>query len=190
MTYVDPVWPHSFPDPFVLKFRGEYWGYCTGLWTDSRTDGRCFGVIRSRDLVHWEPMSGAMEPLPGGHTCYWAPEVTYDNGRFYLYYSVGNEEQMEIRVAVSEHPAGPFVDSGRRLTPEPFAIDAHVFLDDDGSRHLFYATDFLGREGMGSINKRGGGRREGRFRRGIVAGFTRKHPRPWAACLLRRRSST
>lgn len=146
MTYVNPVWPHSFPDPFVLKFRGEYWGYCTGFWQD----GRCFGVIRSRDLVHWEALSGALEPLPGGHTCYWAPEVTYDNGRFYLYYSVGNEERMEIRVAMSEHPAGPFVDSGRRLTSEPFAIDAHVFLDDDGSRHLFYATDFLDRSHIGT----------------------------------------
>lgn len=146
MTYVNPVWPHSFPDPFVLKFRGEYWGYCTGFWPD----GRCFGVIRSRDLVHWEPLSGAMEPLPDGHTCYWAPEVTYDSGRFYLYYSVGNEERMEIRVAVSEHPAGPFADSGRRLTSEPFAIDAHVFQDDDGSRHLFYATDFLDRSRVGT----------------------------------------
>ncbi|HWM90238.1 MAG TPA: glycoside hydrolase family 43 protein [Thermoanaerobaculia bacterium] len=149
MTYVNPVWPHSFPDPFVLKFRGEYWGYCTGFWTD----GRCFGVIRSRDLVHWEVPeggAGAMAPLPGGHTCYWAPEVTYENGRFYLYYSVGNEERMEIRVAVSDNPAGPFVDSGRRLTSEPFAIDAHVFVDDDGSRHLFYATDFLDHSHIGT----------------------------------------
>lgn len=139
-TYVNPVWPHSFPDPFVLKFRGEYWAYCTGFWSD----GRCFGILRSRDLVHWEPQTaGALEPLPGGHTCYWAPEVTCDDGRFHLYYSVGNEERMEIRVAVADHPAGPFVDSGHRLTSEPFAIDAHVFVDDDGSRHLFYATDFL-----------------------------------------------
>jgi GH43 family beta-xylosidase len=145
-TYLNPVWPRSFPDPFVLKFRGEYRAYCTGFWED----GRCFGVLRSRDLVDWEPLAGAMDPLPGGHTCYWAPEVTYDNGRFYLYYSVGNEERMEIRVAVADHPEGPFVDSGRRLTSEPFAIDAHVFLDDDGSRHLFYATDFLDRSHIGT----------------------------------------
>jgi GH43 family beta-xylosidase len=146
LTYLNPVWPHSFPDPFVLKFRGEYWGYCTGFWPD----GRCFGVIRSRDLVHWEPQSGAMAPLPGGHTCYWAPEVTHGDGRFHLYYSVGNEERMEIRVAVAESPAGPFTDSGRKLTTEPFAIDAHVFVDDDGSRHLFYATDFLDRSHVGT----------------------------------------
>ncbi|MBW8873645.1 MAG: glycoside hydrolase family 43 protein [Acidobacteria bacterium] len=138
-TYQNPVYPCSFPDPFVLKFQGEYWGYCTGLWHD----GRVFGVIHSRDLVAWEDRPGAMAPLTADHPHYWAPEVSYLAGRFYLYYSVGNEERMEIRVAVAEHPAGPFIDSGRRLTREPFAIDAHVFVDRDGSRWLFYATDFL-----------------------------------------------
>lgn len=145
-TYLNPVYPRSFPDPFVLKFRGEYWGYCTGFWND----GRAFGILHSRDLVEWKERPGAMEPLPGGHTCYWAPEVTYADGRFYLYYSVGNEERMEIRVAVAEHPAGPFTDSGRRLTNEPFAIDAHVFLDRDGTRWLFYATDFLTHSHIGT----------------------------------------
>jgi GH43 family beta-xylosidase len=138
-TYLNPVYNHSFPDPFVLKHRGEYWGYCTGF----RPDGRCFGVLHSRDLVDWREVGSAMEPLPVQATCYWAPEVVYENGRFLMYYSVGNEEQMEIRVAVSEHPAGPFVDSGRKLTTEEFAIDPHVFFDEDGSRYLFYATDFL-----------------------------------------------
>jgi GH43 family beta-xylosidase len=146
MTYINPVYPHPFPDPFVLKHRGEYWGYCTGL----QRDGRAFGMIHSRDLVQWEERPGALEPLAGEHPCYWAPEVAFLEDRFYLYYSVGNEERMEIRVAVADHPAGPFVDSGRRLTSEPFAIDAHVFTDEDGSRWLFYATDFLDREHVGT----------------------------------------
>jgi GH43 family beta-xylosidase len=144
--YLNPVYPHSFPDPFVLKFRGEYWAYCTGFWPD----GRCFGILRSRDLVHWEPQAGALAPLPGDLPCYWAPEVTCDNGRFYLYYSVGDETSMEIRVAVAEHPGGLFEDSGRRLTSEPFAIDAHVFAATDGSRYLFYATDFLDHSHIGT----------------------------------------
>jgi GH43 family beta-xylosidase len=146
MTYTNPVYPHSFPDPFVLKHRGEYWGYCTGLWRD----GRAFGVIHSRNLADWRPLAGAMEPLPGDFPCYWAPEVAYLAGRFYLYYSVGNEERMEIRVSVADHPAGPFVDSGRRLTSEPFAIDAHVYSHVDDSRWLFYATDFLDHSHIGT----------------------------------------
>lgn len=151
-TYLNPVYPKSFPDPFVLKYCGEYWSYCTGI----QADGRCFGILHSEDLVHWETLNGAMEPLPGGQTMYWAPEVFFYNGRFYLYYSTGNETLMEIRVAVADQPRGPFVDSGRTLTSQNFAIDAHVFQDDDGSIYLFYATDFLNysRVGTGTVMDR------------------------------------
>ncbi|HEX3557117.1 MAG TPA: glycoside hydrolase family 43 protein [Thermoanaerobaculia bacterium] len=151
-AYQNPVYPRSFPDPFVLKFQGEYWGYCTGLWHD----GRVFGVIHSRDLVAWQDRAGAMAPLAADPPHYWAPEVSYLDGRFYLYYSAGDEERMEIRVAVAEHPAGPFADSGRRLTSEVFAIDAHVFTARDGARWLFYATDFLtgSHVGTGTVRDR------------------------------------
>lgn len=137
--YLNPVYPHSCPDPFVLKHGGAYWAYCTGFWSD----GRCFGILHSPDLVAWEALGGALEPFADGSHCYWAPEVAYENGHFYLYYSVGNEDYMQIRVAIATRPEGPFVDSGRRLTREQFAIDAHPFQDDDGAWHLFYATDFL-----------------------------------------------
>src|SRR4029079_4371464 len=151
-TYANPVYPRSFPDPFVLEHRGEYWAYCTGPWPD----GRRFGILYSRDLVAWRPLAGALAPLrPEGADwpCYWAPEVAYWEGRFFLYYSVGDEERMEIRVAEAERPEGPFADSGRRLAPQPpdpFAIDAHPFLAPDGSRWLFYATDFLAHSHVGT----------------------------------------
>jgi GH43 family beta-xylosidase len=145
-TYINPVHNRSCPDPYVLKFCGEYWAYCTGFWHD----GRCFGILHSTDLVHWTELSGAMEPFPEGYTCYWAPEVIYDNGKFYMYYSVGNEVNMQVRVAVAEDPAGPFMDSGHGLTKEEFAIDAHIFIDEDGSRYMFYATDFLTHSHIGT----------------------------------------
>lgn len=138
-TYVNPVHNRPCPDPYVLKHLNEYWCYCTGFWHD----GRCFGILHSRDLIHWRELGGAMERLNEEATCYWAPEVIYDNGRFLMYYSVGNEEFMQIRVAISEHPAGPFTDANRSLTTEQFAIDPHVFRDTDGKWYLFYATDFL-----------------------------------------------
>ncbi len=150
--YQNPVYPHRCPDPFVLKHLGTYWAYCTGLWDD----GSAFGILRSPDLVTWEVVDGAMAPLEGDFPCYWAPEVTYDNGRFYMYYSVGNEATMQIRVATADNPDGPFTDSGRTLTREPFAIDAHVFINRDGTWYLFYATDFLDhpRVGTGTVMDR------------------------------------
>jgi GH43 family beta-xylosidase len=139
MFYVNPVYPRSCPDPFVLKYCGEFWCYSTG-WAP---DGRVFEVLRSSDLVRWESIGGAMEPLPGAAPEYWAPEVACSDGVFYLYYSVGDGVQMRLRVAVSSSPDGPFLDSGRQLTNDDFAIDAHVFEDDGGTRYLFYAKDFL-----------------------------------------------
>jgi GH43 family beta-xylosidase len=145
-TYLNPVYPRSFPDPFVLKFRGEYFAYCTDFWRD----GRVFGVLQSRDLVNWTEIGGAMQKLDTDAPFYWAPEVIYANGKFYLYYSVGNEALMELRVAVSDRPGGGFIDSGKKLSTEDFAIDAHVFTDTDGQKYLFYATDFLHHSHIGT----------------------------------------
>jgi len=145
-TYLNPVYQKSFPDPFVIKFRGEYYAYCTDFWHD----GRVFGVLKSRDLINWTEIGGAMLPLEHNPPFYWAPEVTYSNGKFYLYYSVGNETLMEIRVAVSDKPDRDFIDSGKRLTFQDFAIDAHVFIDEDGQKYLFYATDFTDHSHIGT----------------------------------------
>lgn len=145
-TYLNPVYQKSFPDPFVIKFRGEYYAYCTDFWHD----GRVFGVLKSRDLINWTEIGGAMLPLKHNPPFYWAPEVTYSNGKFYLYYSVGNETLMEIRVAVSDKPDRDFIDSGKRLTFQDFAIDAHVFIDEDRQKYLFYATDFTNHSHIGT----------------------------------------
>ena len=145
-SFQNPVFPEPFPDPFVLKFCGEYFAYCTGF----ARDGLAVGVARSTDLVSWSYVGGALTPIDSQPPYYWAPEVVYHNGRFYMYYSCGNETLMEIRVAVSDRPDQGFVDSGRRLTFEEFAIDAHVFTDDDGRRYMFYATDFLTHSHIGT----------------------------------------
>lgn len=146
LTYTNPVWPWECADPFVLKHKGEYWCYRTG----AAPDGRIFQILHSPDLVHWRPVGGAMLPLAGQFEHYWAPEVSYWQGRFYLYYAAGQGLDFHLRIAVADQPAGPFTDAGLRLTTEPFAIDAHVFLDRDGERYLFYAADFLDHPRVGT----------------------------------------
>lgn len=145
-TFVNPVYAVSFPDPFVLEHDGLYYAYATG----DAGEGRVFAAAVSEDLVSWRPLGGVMPRLDRDSPHYWAPEVVYDNGRFYLYYSVGNEEWMELRVAVSKRPEGPFEDQGVKMTNEQFAIDAHVLKDEDGTWYMFYATDFLEHEFIGT----------------------------------------
>jgi GH43 family beta-xylosidase len=143
-TYTNPIVAGSFPDPFVLRFQGRYYAWGTG----PAGDGRLFPMLSSPDLVRWTAHGGALAPLdlPGCEQ-YWAPEVAYREGRFYLYYAVGRRDDPDhhLRVATAEHPLGPWQDAGLNLTPhEVFAIDAHPFRDPaDGAWYLFYARDSL-----------------------------------------------
>src|SRR3954468_12638854 len=85
LTYTNPVWPHYFADPFVLRVGREYYAYGTGPADEA---GREFPILHSPDLVHWQHAGHAIEPTPQarGHN-HWAPEVAEKEGRFFLYYS-------------------------------------------------------------------------------------------------------
>jgi arabinan endo-1,5-alpha-L-arabinosidase len=141
-TYRNPVYDGYFADPFVLRWDDRYVAYGTGSWVD----GRIFEVLESPDLATWTRVGGALEAIdPALGTDCWAPEVVEAEGRFWLYYSVGFDDVgHHLRVAVADHPFGPFVDSGVNLTPhERFAIDPHPFRDADGTWYLYYARDVL-----------------------------------------------
>ena len=60
ITYTNPVWPHYFADPFVMKVGEIYWAYGTAPASE---DGKQFPVLRSRDLAHWDYISHALLPL-------------------------------------------------------------------------------------------------------------------------------
>ena len=153
LEYSNPVWPHYFADPFVLRHQGTYFAYGTGA-EPVESDGRAFPVLRSDDLAHWEYVGGAVRPIHGA-TAYWAPEVAENDGRFFLYFSAafgGSDESHGLRVAVADSPEGPFNDQARLLLPEQgFSIDPHPFRDPKtGKWHLFFATDYLADEPHGT----------------------------------------
>ena len=146
LTYSNPVWDGYLADPFVLRHNGEYWAYGT---SDRQRDGRWFPVLHSTDLASWDYVSGALAPLrdPEG-TAYWAPEVVYCDGTFYMYYSAASgvgDETHRLRLAAADRPAGPFQDLGPvHLPGDAFSIDAHPFQDPkDGQWYLYFAKDFF-----------------------------------------------
>lgn len=144
-----PLYDGYFADPFVLLHAGTYYAYGTG----SVVDGRVFEVLSSPDLRRWTSCGGALEPVTSEPRDYWAPEVAFHDGTFYLYYSVGiGDKEHHLRVATSASPTGPFVDAGVNLTPdEPFAIDPHPFRASDGQWYLYYARDDLESERPGTV---------------------------------------
>ena len=148
-TYRNPVYDGYFADPFVLPWEGRYVAYGTGSWVN----GRIFEILESTDLATWTRVGGAMEAIdPDLGTDCWAPEVVEAGDRFWLYYSVGHDDVgHHLRVAVADHPFGPFVDTGVNHTPhERFAIDPHPFRDADGTWYLFYARDVLSAARVGT----------------------------------------
>ncbi|AFZ66475.1 glycoside hydrolase family 43 protein [Deinococcus peraridilitoris] len=156
-TYTNPVTSGYFADPFVLRHEGVYYAYGTGAAPEDGGEGAQrgykFEVLRSEDLVDWTSLGGALEPLTDENAQdYWAPEVAFHDGAFYMYYSAGiGDKGHQIRVAISEKPEGPFRDAGAILTPDdPFTIDASPFQDDDGTWYLYYARDFLDGERVGT----------------------------------------
>ena len=145
MNYTNPVYSEYFADPFVWRHDGMYYAVGTG---PAGAHGMCFPLLHSRDLVRWESLGHALIPVGAGlGNDYWAPEVAYSEGRFYLYYSVGHGDKgHHLRVAVSDRPEGPYSDTGTPLVDLsacPFSIDASPFHDDDGQWYLFYARDYL-----------------------------------------------
>ena len=146
-TFRNPLHHGALADPFVLKFNGRYYAYGT------QPHGSALPVLRSCDLVHWEPAGEVQPPPARPGLAHWAPEVAYDNGRFFLYHSTGGAEGegQQLRVAVGESPTGPFPEDLGVLDPEdPFTIDAHPFCDDDGQWYLYYCHDFLEGERVGT----------------------------------------
>ncbi len=149
-SFTNPVHDGYFADPFVLRHEGWYYAYGTG---NAAAASHAFEVLRSRDLVHWEPRGRVLAPVDGLATQdHWAPEVAFHDGRFYMYFSAGVEDRGHgLRLAVADHPEGEFHYAGALLTPdERFAIDASPFRDDDGSWYLYYARDDLHGERVGT----------------------------------------
>ncbi|RSK48451.1 glycoside hydrolase family 43 protein [Hymenobacter rigui] len=148
-TYTNPVYAGQFPDPFVLQHQGHY--YAFGTTGQGRTpDGRIFTLLTSDNLVDWKPASGALTPPVGAEGAdFWAPEVVYHNGTFYMYYSmgggaVGATVGHRLHVATSKTPQGPYTQVATLDVPgSKFTIDAHAFQDTDGQWYLFYARDFI-----------------------------------------------
>ncbi|MBL1178205.1 glycoside hydrolase family 43 protein [Pantanalinema sp. GBBB05] len=155
-TYTNPVYPEYFADPFVWQHQDTYYAIGTGPaeatgQVDEIHQQRVFPLLQSNDLVNWQFAGNALQrPNPAWGDNFWAPEIAYSNGIFYLYYSVGHgDKNHQLRVATSSDPLGPYQDAGQSLVDPKncaFAIDPSPFQDDDGQWYLFYAQDFLDTE--------------------------------------------
>ena len=123
-------------DPTIFYHQKNYYLYGTG--GGNTRNG--FMVYVSKDLKNWK-LSDKNKgyALKNGDAFgtigFWAPQVFYDNHKFYMAY-VANEN---IAIAESDSPLGPFTQTKKESLAAPVKqIDPFVFIDDDGKKYLYH----------------------------------------------------
>jgi len=126
-VFNDRVWLHSSHDAMPGSE-----DFCTKDWQ----------IWSSQDCIEWQ-LEGVVHPedtFMGPSSVCWAVDCAERNGKYYYYFSNGNTQ---TGVAVSDSPAGPFVDAlGRPLLDGTLTTtreyDPAVFIDNDGEYYLVF----------------------------------------------------
>jgi hypothetical protein len=156
----------GYGDPAILKTEEGYY-----LVATSNDAPDAFPILRSHDLTAWEPV-GFVFPegetpewtAAGRHVAdFWAPEMARVGDEYWLTYTAREKSNaLAIGLAKSSSPSGPWTDLGYPLitggvllfpptdpdAPKPAmsggVIDAHILIDGDGERYLFWKQDTNG----------------------------------------------
>jgi xylan 1,4-beta-xylosidase len=132
------VLPGDHPDPSVVKIGNEYWSVgTTSNWFPA------FPLYHSSDLVNWKAAGHVFTKMPAWADYYlWAPEISYDNGKVYLYYS-GHKKggNLCVAAAVADKPEGPYTDLGPLMCQDDGSIDAFPMRDEHGKLYLVWKED-------------------------------------------------
>jgi beta-xylosidase len=144
-TYTNPVYPHDFPDPFILNDNGTYYAFSTNVGSAH------VPILRSDTLASWTLLGDALPELPAWSEevgdLVWAPGVLAGERAYVLYYTTRHAASGRqcISRAIAQTPEGPYIDK----STGPFicqvnlggSIDPYPFVDTNGQTYLYWKND-------------------------------------------------
>lgn len=141
----------SVHDPVMIKQDSVFYLFSTGMGIN---------MLSSSNLKEWkienhvfsEPPQWAVEAVPGFKGHIWAPDISFFNGQYYLYYSVSafgkNTSCIGLATNKTLHPGNPdykWVDHGKVIQSVPGetnwnAIDPNLIEDENGTPYLSFGS--------------------------------------------------
>jgi arabinan endo-1,5-alpha-L-arabinosidase len=169
-TYTNPVsqgFADTFADPSIIRGTDGYW-YAVATSDPLRSGEHTpheLPIARSSDLVHWTHVADALNPSnepawADTDASYWAPDITFHDGRYWLYFVVTQttvtpeRNDNAIGVATAPTPAGPWTTADRPVVGPrrgsgaaddfKWTFDPAHVVDTDGRRYLYYGSYYGG----------------------------------------------
>ncbi len=137
--YRNPIRTGMHPDPSIVRVGEDYY-----MVNSSFIFFPCIPISHSKDLIHWKVIGHAitnpewahLDDLEGGRG-YWAPDISYDEGRFYITatYRMNDDGTVYRKqmVTSSDTPEGPYCEP---VFIDEDGIDPSIFTDEDGKRYM------------------------------------------------------